>query len=67
MRHRHEVGMKALIIVQFFSSLILRLKDSCKSLVKVICMMASFYYQDHYGEANLSNCLFIPKREDKFE
>ena len=37
-------------------------------------MMASFYYQDQnavsysglYCEANFSNCLFIPKREDKF-
>ena len=36
-------------------------------------MMASFYYQDQnaisgvYWQANISNCLFIPKREGKFE
>ena len=36
-------------------------------------MMASFYYQDQnavsglYWQANISNCLLIPKREDKFE
>ena len=36
-------------------------------------MMVSFYYQDQnafsglYCQANFSNCLFIPKREDKFE
>ena len=37
------------------------------------CMMASFYYQDQnavsglFCQANFSNCLFIPKREDKFK
>ena len=36
-------------------------------------MMASFNYQDQnavsglYCQANFSSCLFIPKREDKFE
>ena len=36
-------------------------------------MMTSFYFQDQnavsglYCQANFSNCLFIPKREDEFE
>ena len=36
-------------------------------------MIASFYYQDQnatgglYCQANFSNCLFIPKGENKFE
>ena len=39
----------------------------------VICIIASFYYQDQnadcglYCQDNFSNCLFIPNREDKFE
>ena len=39
----------------------------------VNCMMASFHYHDQNAvsglccQANFSNCLFIPKGEDKFE